>query len=172
MHPSKILRTEPIENRLKKTETSTSASKTLEPRQILRTILRDAVVERDHRIEGGLRFFIAYGTKNLELFFHPDLRNFTTIVTTDHAQTRQPHETTYVYLAAKKFMIAISEKKKMILTYDLVTENDNLIKWANSTGKILFDWEEIKTHEPQTAAGKLVYQFTTRFQPKIIYQAA
>lgn len=172
MPPIRAQRREHFEDRLKPTVSTPSVEGSPDPREILSTILRAAVIEKDKRTNGGLRFLAAYGSKNLELFYHPDFENFTTIVTTDHRQERQSSETTYVYLAAKRFMMAIAEKKGIVLTYDLVTENEKLVNWAKTTGNILFNWEATQELEPHTAAGKIVYRFTCRIRPITNKQAA
>ncbi len=82
----------------------------------------------------------------------------------DENKIKLENETSYVYAAAKQIFEEISEREKIEGEYQLITRNENIINWANSTGMELFEWDGVDIKKMPN--NKMYGEFTKYFGKK------
>ncbi|MBI5655111.1 hypothetical protein HZC53_05690 [Candidatus Uhrbacteria bacterium] len=129
-------------------------------------ILREAVITPDSTNRDRIKYLLYYGSKILEIFFHPDTNDFVGIISTDDKARRLPDETSLIYAAGHRLMATLTNKLKEETRYNLITENTKLKDWALGKGSGIFKWDAIKVHEPESEGKRPMYQFTKIFRPQ------
>ncbi|MEK7644329.1 MAG: hypothetical protein AAB390_03450 [Patescibacteria group bacterium] len=107
-----------------------------------------------------------YGSKELDLFYNAERSRFRTAVQGYEDRERKPEETRLLYLAARKLMQEIANRRQGEVEYALETVDEKMIQFAQGHGRRIFDWDTGEEKEFRTKKGdiykKWVFQKTLR----------
>ena len=86
---------------------------------------------------------LEHGRKRLRLSISPENGEATTYIQNVHdVEKQKPDETTILYSAAREAMEELSRQMDQSIDYTLRSSNDNVVDWARSKGREIFDWDK------------------------------
>lgn len=113
---------------------------------------------------------LEYGSKKIHLALDLGEKQITHHIENTSSE-RAPNETTLLHEAIKLLILEQTNKFKTPLTFKFITRYKTLIKWAQSTGNILFQWDKEEPSDkefnttPETEKREITFSKT--FYPKI-----
>lgn len=111
--------------------------------------------------ENYLQFILSFGDKSLEISIGNISNRITTYIE-NVTGDKQPGATMYLYKAAKIIMQNAVNKLNKEMSYTLMTNNQKMKAWAETTGKEIFAWDSTLDDQEE----KYRYNFTKKFIPE------